>query len=77
MSENCVPFKIRRENWKFLGPLLYTSFMILDHLIHPLNNKTINVTDTMLINRTSSVPKSVLHYELDKGQYFNLETSIT
>ena len=51
--------------------------MILDHLIHPLNNKTINVTDTMLINMTSSVPKSVLHYELDKGQYFNLETSIT
>ena len=29
------------------------------------------------MNRTSSVPKSVLRYVLDKGQYFYLETSFT
>ena len=29
------------------------------------------------MNRTSSAPKSVLRYVLDKGQYFNLETSFT
>ena len=55
MSENCVPFKIRKENWKFFGhlPLLYISFLISDHFIHPLKNETINVTDSMLMNRTS------------------------
>ena len=26
------------------------------------------------INRTSSMPKSILRYVLDKGQYFNLES---
>ena len=29
------------------------------------------------MHRTSSVPKSVLCFELDKGQYFDLETSST
>ena len=28
------------------------------------------------MNRTSSVPKSVLRYILDKGQYFDLETPL-
>ena len=29
------------------------------------------------LNRASIMPKSVLRYELDKGQYFGLETSFT
>ena len=29
------------------------------------------------MNRTSSIPKSVLHYVLDKGQFFYPETSFT
>ena len=36
-----------------------------------------NVTDLMSMNRMSSVAKSVLRYVLDKGQYFDLETSFT
>ena len=31
----------------------------------------------MWIKKTSSLPKSVLRYVLDKGQYFDLETSFT
>ena len=39
---------------------------------------SIHVTDSMCwMNRTSSVPKSVLHYELDKGKYLDPETSFT
>ena len=34
----------------------------------------INVTDSMFdMNRTTSVPKSVLHYELDKGSTSNTQ----
>ena len=29
------------------------------------------------MNKTSSMPKSILRYELDKGQYFDLETTFT
>ena len=35
-----------------------------------LSLSPIHVTDSMQVNRTSSMPKSVLCYELDKGQYF-------
>ena len=33
------------------------------------------VTDSMQMGRTTSVPKSALHYELDKARYLGLETT--
>ena len=35
---------------------------------------TINVTDSMNVGRTTSMPKSALRYELDKARYLDLDT---
>ena len=63
--------------------LLHTSplkiWIILDRLISNLSNLlvTINIIDSMIVGRTTSMPKSALCYELDKARYPNLETCST
>ena len=66
-------FKMSVNFWFILQNFYHDSKLLLG--CRTLHGKKCNQLD--VLNRTSSMPKSILHYVLDKGKYFDLESVFT